>query len=159
MNRRVIIEIPGKPFAQPRPKARVITKGKKSFALLYDPHTAKKWKEYAKDYMDNGQVEYPLEGPIRLRVFAVWPLAKSNHSKTNPVPRSFFVSPRDDYDNVLKAIGDAGNGIVWADDGQIVDARIQTIRGSQYEEGRLQIIVDELSDDDIPSDDLFQREL
>lgn len=169
MRERILVEIMGKPFAQPRPQMRLIEKGGKTFPIAYDPKTAKRWKAYAADVMKNyadkrgnfGAYELkPLQGPLRLQVFALWALPKSYHRKTPPIPkREFFTSPRDDYDNVLKAIGDAGNGILWDDDGQIAKAEIECVLGDQTDAARVQLIVSELGDEDIPTRDLFEREL
>jgi Holliday junction resolvase RusA-like endonuclease len=55
----------------------------------------------------------PLDGLIRLDV-------------------QFFCKThrRLDFDNLAKLVGDAGNGIVWQDDSQIVDGRIKVERGA-----------------------------
>lgn len=59
----------------------------------------------------------PLEGPLRLSV-----VLRINHPMSWSKKRkmaTLYVTGKPDLDNVLKLIGDAGNGVVWRDDAQI----------------------------------------
>lgn len=65
----------------------------------------------------------PLSGPLSLSIIATFPIAKSWSAKKKAAAR-FHIS-RPDADNLLKAIGDGLNGVVWADDCQIARASVE----------------------------------
>jgi Holliday junction resolvase RusA-like endonuclease len=59
----------------------------------------------------------PLEGAIHIIARFIFARPKSVSEKKRK-----FYTIKPDIDNVAKAIGDAGNGIIWKDDAQIVAA-------------------------------------
>jgi Holliday junction resolvase RusA-like endonuclease len=63
-----------------------------------------------------------FEGPLWLSV-TVWQLHPQSWSKKRKAA-SVYVTGKPDADNILKLIGDACNGILWADDSQLADAHI-----------------------------------
>ena len=66
----------------------------------------------------------PLEGPLEMSVIAVWPWPKSWSAKKRAVAGAVWKTSRPDSDNVFKLIGDALNGIAYADDAFVVSARV-----------------------------------
>jgi Holliday junction resolvase RusA-like endonuclease len=60
-----------------------------------------------------------IEGPIHLHVTAFMPMPKKI-----PAERRGWPMTTPDADNLLKAVSDACNKIVWKDDAQIVEATI-----------------------------------
>jgi Holliday junction resolvase RusA-like endonuclease len=60
-----------------------------------------------------------LEGPVHLHVTAFMPMPKKM-----PADRRGAPTTKPDADNILKALADSCNGIVWKDDAQIVEATI-----------------------------------
>ena len=67
----------------------------------------------------------PLEGPLIVRVTAFMPIAASWTKKKVAAALEGRLRPgKPDADNVIKAIGDSLNGIVWRDDAQLCDVRI-----------------------------------
>jgi Holliday junction resolvase RusA-like endonuclease len=64
----------------------------------------------------------PMEGPLRLHVIAVFPKPASWSKKK--AAEIVWHTGKPDGDNILKACGDALNGIVWRDDSQVAHASI-----------------------------------
>lgn len=67
-----------------------------------------------------------LDGPIHLHLTAFMPIPQSWSKKKQDAAVQGIVRPTTtpDADNVLKALADSCNGIVWKDDAQIVEATI-----------------------------------
>jgi Holliday junction resolvase RusA-like endonuclease len=70
----------------------------------------------------------PFSGPLFLSVVATFPIAKSWSAKKKASAR--YHTSRPDADNILKAIGDGLNGVVWGDDAQIARASIEKRYGA-----------------------------
>lgn len=75
----------------------------------------------------------PLEGPLRLDVLFVFSCPKSHHKKRTPLPRRWHDRHTKDRDNLLKQIQDAGNGILYVDDGQCCTGMTTKIIAAQGE--------------------------
>lgn len=140
--------IPGDPFAQPR--VRATNRGK--FAGVYEPKSAKSWKGAAQVHMaaalaavtgvtDGCCVLDPATGPVCVRIVAYFSLAKSHHRKRTPVPAQWNQGAKD-VDNIAKAVLDAGNGILWIDDRQVVTLLVKKITATQGEPGRVEVTVE-----------------
>ena len=120
-----VIEHPGPPVPKGRPRFRVIQpRGRRApFAHVYTPaetkayETALQWR--ARAAMKGRD---PMVGPVAIRVFAMIPIPVSwSASKRNV---ALHPATRPDWDNYAKSCCDAMNGIVYADDGQIVRALV-----------------------------------
>jgi Holliday junction resolvase RusA-like endonuclease len=73
-----------------------------------------------------------LSGPLRIMVVAGFPIPTSfsKSKRLDALVGSVHPTKRPDCDNLLKCV-DALNGVVWADDKQIIEARIiKTYTGS-----------------------------
>ena len=67
----------------------------------------------------------PLEGPLQVLVIAYMPVATTWSRKKTASALAGVIRPgRPDADNLLKAVADALNGVVWRDDAQIAEATI-----------------------------------
>lgn len=68
----------------------------------------------------------PIAGPVavRLDVGVGVPASWSKRKRADALAGAVWPTGKPDLDNVLKLVGDALNGIVWADDRQIVRAEI-----------------------------------
>ena len=117
---RVVISIPGPPFALKR--ARHSRAG--GFVRTYDPKENVSWKGSAGVFMRQAIGHYIFPGPVRLTVTAKFPCPKTDERKRDPRPERWSMSQKD-ADNILKAVGDAGNGILWLDDRQVVEATVR----------------------------------
>lgn len=78
--------------------------------------------------MDN---RAPLETPIGLVVSAIFAIPKSwpKKRRQKALGSIEWHTSRPDGDNILKAVGDGLNGVVWHDDSQIATCRIQKFYG------------------------------
>ncbi len=138
--RMIAVEIPGQPHAQGRPRARAIA----GHAQIYERAEDRDWKLEAREHLIEVDCE-PLDGPVMLRILAVFACPKSAHRKLTQVPRHFHAK-RPDADNVTKALKDAASGILWYDDAQVADERTIKVVGAQEEPPRLLIYAKEIGD-------------
>lgn len=75
----------------------------------------------------------PLEGPLACQAVFHIPKPKS--------VRRQWPSVKPDLDNFSKAVFDAGNGILWRDDSQIVDAHTRKLYADAEREARIELTV------------------
>lgn len=68
----------------------------------------------------------PLAGPlsVQLAVAVAIPASWSKRKRADAIAGAIWPTGKPDLDNQLKLVGDALNGIVWADDKQIVRAEV-----------------------------------
>lgn len=68
-----------------------------------------------------------LEGPVmvEMRIVLPVPASKSKKFKAQALAGEIFPTKKPDMDNVIKAIYDGLNGVVWKDDVQVVDAFVR----------------------------------
>lgn len=98
--------IPGPPVVQQRHR-------KGMYGNMYDPTKEEKIRM---GWMMIEQGARPLSGPIGIEVV-------------------FYGAKKvGDLDNMIKALCDAGNGILWEDDRQVVAIEAQVIRGGNREQ-------------------------
>ncbi len=122
MHKQITIVLPGKPFAQPR--ARVALVGGRP--RVYQSAKSGQWRAWAQehilDHLSKMELETPAfasDLPLGLEIYAVFPLPKTAARKRNPI-KEHWRTKRPDADNITKALKDAGNGILWHDDCQVV---------------------------------------
>ena len=68
-----------------------------------------------------------LTGPVRMAVY-IWiepPASWSKAKRADAMATRRWVAVKPDVDNVLKLVGDALNGVAWADDKQIASVVIE----------------------------------
>lgn len=121
--------IPGRPFAKQRPKATMVA----GRARVYTP---KQTVSFERQVAEIARPEFaaPFEGPVKLRVVAVFQIPKSwtKRKKTEAAQNGgAFHVQRPDGDNILKAIKDGLNRIAWVDDSQVADVRCVKRWGAQ----------------------------
>jgi Holliday junction resolvase RusA-like endonuclease len=125
------ITIPGTPLAQPRLRATVI--GNK--ARVYQPAVARDSKatimQLAMDFTA-GSDQWPLTGPVAVRITAVFPCPKYKHRKRKPA-EACFKSNGPDADNIAKHYLDAlcASGIVCLDDRQVSTLQVLKLQAAQ----------------------------
>ena len=85
-----------------------------------------------------------MEGPLSLSVVFVLPRPSRLRWKTRPMPRQWHQS-KPDADNLLKAVKDALNGLLWRDDSQIVLLRVSKWYASGEEQPGVELAVRRLS--------------
>jgi Holliday junction resolvase RusA-like endonuclease len=114
--------IPGKPFAKQR--ARATRMGR-----MYTPAATVSFERTV------GQIALPhfprpIEGPVRLTIFATFAPPASWSKKKTLEALNRPHTQRPDIDNCIKAISDGLNRIAWADDGQVAEIVARKIWGS-----------------------------
>lgn len=114
----IIFTVPGEPVAKGRPRATV----RSGHARLFTPEKTVNYESkvalFAKQAMSGAA---PLEGPVELSVVATFTTPKTWTKKRLA---AHAISPelvikRPDFDNLLKAVCDGMNGIVFLDDCQV----------------------------------------
>lgn len=121
--------IPG--VAVPKARARTVAQGGRVHS--YTPEATKAWEQAVQWAAKPHRPESPLTCP--LAVAMVFYLPKPKRCKRE------HPSVRPDIDNYAKAILDALNGMMWVDDGQIV----QLTASKSYGEPRVEIEIQEVS--------------
>ena len=135
----VRITIPGQPVAQGRPRITTVN----GFARAYDPAKSRSWKGVAQVHMVEAMRAAgvaPIEGAVEVEVLAVFDCPMSSHRKREPVPRRWKAT-KPDSENIAKAVLDAGNGVLYRDDGQVARLTVAKVVGAQGEAARVEVVV------------------
>lgn len=141
--------IPGPPYAQKR--ARATNAGK--FARVHDHPDNKSWAGRAQVHMlEAMKGRKPFTGPVRLTITAMFACPKSKHRKRTPVPEQWSNNAKD-ISNCVKAVEDAGNGILWVDDRQAVWLRAFKRQAAQGAPPAVYVSVCEVVDYEEPAAD------
>lgn len=109
----------GEPVAQGRPKfAR-----RGGFVQVYDPPKSKEYKQQCTDVAENFRPSKLLEGPLQVEIIIFKGSLKSFSKKNKELAESGELRPttKPDADNYAKGPLDAFKGVLWSDDGQVVD--------------------------------------
>jgi len=124
--RSVSFEVPGEPRGKGRP--RFTRRG--AHVTTYTPEATASYENLIKLYAHkaaNGESGWPAGVPLTLAVIAVFPVPASWSKRKRLSAYAGMLlptGPRVDVDNVLKVVCDALNGVLWADDGQVVHATV-----------------------------------
>jgi len=146
---RLVVRV--EPMAQPRPRAFRMGKG----VQVYEPTAARQWKAVFRDMLglelerigsEKGRPAFPAE-PVSLEIEAAFTCPKSDHRKTLPRPRRWHVKPRNNADNVAKAVMDACNGLLYLDDGQVAELKVRKLIAAQGETPYVMIEATALAED------------
>lgn len=136
---RVEVTIPGKPLAQGRPRAG---RTKAGHVVMYDPKKSRDWKGSAQYLMAQAAREGGWESadkPVQVQIVALFPCPKSDHRKRTPRPARWHTKRGGDVDNIAKAVLDAGTGVLWNDDAQVVDLRVGKMIAAQGDPPRVKV--------------------
>jgi Holliday junction resolvase RusA-like endonuclease len=76
------------------------------------------------------------DGPLELRIDAVFAMPQSRHLKRGERGREHKVS-KPDISNIVKIVEDAANGLLWGDDSQVVFLTAGKVTGAQSEQARV----------------------
>lgn len=163
MAREITVTIPGEPFALMRARSSAQRMGGKVFARHYDPKENRSWKGAAQvvmmDALRRAGMTAPAFGELcEVEIVAVFSLPKGQHRKRSPVPRRRSGNLKD-WDNVGKAVCDAGNGVLWLDDHLIARGSVEKWTGAQGEAPHVRITVREIDAQASTDELLFDRAL
>jgi len=147
----IIIRVPAVPVAQPRAKSTVF----QGRSRVYDvttiksadgtrkPHPIVAFKATVRMAVAQAYQGPPLAGPLQCDLEFVFPRPGNMTWKTKPMPRVRHIK-KPDRDNCDKSVMDALKGIVWVDDCQVCDGRIQKWIASGTEQPHVVITITEL---------------
>lgn len=117
--------VPIRPRGKGRP--RVTTRGGKP--RTYTPKQTVEFEndiaKHARAAMSAARQEI-AQGPLYMHVTALFPVPKSwsKRKRTEALDRLSWHTGTPDADNILKAVGDALNGVVWHDDKQLCFVKV-----------------------------------
>ena len=145
------VRIEGEPVAQGRPRFSRFSRGRPlAVPRAFDPTASREWKRAARIRfvlaIQESGAERPFarEGPVEVRVLAVFPCPVADHRKTIPAQRRPHAK-RPDGENVAKAVLDAGTGVLWTDDSQVSDLHVHKRIGAQGEAPYVEVTVEPLA--------------
>lgn len=138
----VELVVPGDPVAQPRHSGRIVGKGKRQFVQMYIPgkHPIHDYKERIQQVVPRDLNRSLIDQPVMLDVEFVFPRHKTKTWKTKAMNR-YLHQEKPDFDNLLKAVGDALNGHAWVDDALVSKVSATKWRASGDEEARTEITI------------------
>lgn len=112
------ITVPGDPVPQGRPKFTT-----KPFVRAYDPPKSAAYKKLVARHAKKQQPAELLEGELEVEILIFKQSLKSFSKKKVELAESGQLRPttKPDADNYAKGPLDALKGIIWKDDGQVVD--------------------------------------
>jgi len=148
MLKTITLTIPHAPISQPRQRHRIVRKKDGTdFVQNYTPKDApvQVFKAAVQHYARQEFWGEPLDGPLRVDIVFVLPRPKNKVLKTKPMPR-YLHTIKPDRDNLDKAVMDALTGLLWRDDCQVCDGRIQKWVASGDEQPHVEITVTEIED-------------
>lgn len=116
--------VPGEPVGKGRPRVSTIS----GQARMFTPKKTAIYEGVIAMVANAAMFGRPLiEGPVmvELRIVMAVPQSKSKKWKAQALAGEVFPTKKPDMDNVIKAIYDGLNGVVWKDDVQVVDAFVR----------------------------------
>lgn len=131
--RPVVFIVPGEPVGKGRPKTSARIAGGKVITRHYTPDKTVNYE--AVIALHGGMVmagRALIEGPVMVEMDIALsiPQSMSKKRKAQALAGQLFPTKKPDMDNVIKAIYDGLNGVVWKDDVQVVKAVV----GKRYGE-------------------------
>lgn len=120
------VTIPGEPVAKGRPR---FTKTGRAFT----PAKTMRAEDHIRQCMFSQVGQPVLEGPLDVEAICTFPIPQSWSKRKQGDALAGVVRPtgRPDLENVVKALLDAGNGIIWRDDSQVCGLRASKIYGAK----------------------------
>lgn len=123
----ICFTVPGNPVGKGRHRSRIAKMGDgRQFIANYTPKETVNYENLVKTKAEVAMAGRGLmTGPVELVFFAFvtppasWSLKKQRAALAGEV----LPTTKPDLDNIEKALSDGLNGVVWADDKQVVDCR------------------------------------
>ena len=115
--------VPGPAVPQGRPI--FTTRSGKRWAI--DPPRSREYKAKVRACAMSAGKPSLITGAVRLLVLEYRPIPKSWSNRKQEAAREgrLYPTTRPDFDNIIKAITDALNGVFWEDDRQVVDGHVR----------------------------------
>lgn len=117
----IYFTVPGEPVPQGRPKFTT-----KPFMRAYDPPKSADYKKLIASYARQVKPEKLFEGNIYMKINVYKGIPKSFSKRKVELAEANLLRPitKPDADNYAKGPLDACKGIIWKDDGQVVDLSV-----------------------------------
>lgn len=129
MTQRVTITIPGEPrgWGRPTPVARLRGDGTPFVMMVTQDETRAAKKALLRAFRAKYPDHRPWTGPVMLRFTAVFqtPATFNNALKEAAARGDLYCVRKPDTDNIAKLIKDALNGVVYADDQQVMGGGVK----------------------------------
>lgn len=137
------IIVPGEPVPQGRPKFTT-----KPFVRAYDPPKSAAYKKLIARHAMQQKPKHLLDGELEVQIHIFKGSLKSFSKKKAELAEARLLRPttKPDADNYAKGPLDALKGIIWKDDGQVVDLIARKFYSS---EPRIEITVRSLEEQQI----------
>lgn len=143
--------VPSLPVAQPRPRATMahggrgariheVTHIKNKETGERKPHPIAAFKATVRLAALQVHFAAPITSPLKVSLIFVFPMKKKARAWKPTKP---------DCDNLAKSVLDALNGLMFKDDSQVVELHVQKFHGSQFEQPRAMISIEDAA---IPED-------
>lgn len=116
----ITFTIPGEPVAKGRPRATTVG----GHARMYTPAKTAAYEQLVAVYAAAAMKKAPLiEHPVQLRlgIYCKVPGTWSKKRRADALAGIERPAKKPDIDNIVKALADGMNGVVWVDDAQIVE--------------------------------------
>ncbi len=120
------IEIQGEPVAKQR--ARVVRNRHTGRMMAYTPKKTASWERRAAIEAKRNLPRWPAtRRPVKITIVARMPIPGSWPAWKREAAAQGQIEPtgKPDIDNIVKAVKDAMNGIVWDDDSQVVSIKAE----------------------------------
>lgn len=129
--------VPAVPVAQPRARAAIQGRHARVYNARGPIDAFRASVRLAASWAFEGA---PISGPLRVDAIFVFPRTQGQIWKTKPMPRIRHAK-KPDRDNLDKAILDSLTGLLWLDDAQVCDGRIEKWIASGDEQPHVTITV------------------
>jgi Holliday junction resolvase RusA-like endonuclease len=133
----ITFTIPGEPVAKGRARSFV----RNGHVAHYTPEKTAHYENLVRLAAQQAMAgRAPIEGPVRLVVDA-WlgiPVSWSLNKQRQAALHAIQPTKRPDLDNILKAVKDGMNNIVWRDDSQVVVVQASKVYGQPRVEVKVQ---------------------
>lgn len=151
MTKRVTLTIPGEPvgWGRPTPVARLNAAGEPFVMMVTQEQTRQAKAAVRAAFKRKYPGHRPWTGPVLLRFTAVFAIPKSfNKALRDAAERGLlYATKKPDKDNIEKLIKDALNGVVYADDQQVMGGGLKRYGPHP----RVEISFESLESPDVPA--------
>ena len=137
----VVFEVIGTPVAKARP--RVVRT--KTGVRTYTPGKTAAWESRVRgEAVKAMRGQEPMEGPVKLVVGVIFepPASWSAWQRGAAMEGRVAHTGKPDLDNIVKAVKDAMNGVVWGDDSQVIGVSAWKEYGSEAKVGIMVVPID-----------------
>jgi len=134
-------------FIEPMGKQRPRLSSKGRFSRAYTPKKTADWTKTARRAIKRLYSRKPIERsiPIEVKITAVHKRPQRLQRKCDPIGR-IWKTTKPDIDNIAKIVYDSGNGLIWADDCQIVRSICEDVYAAKNEAPSISICIRRLDE-------------